>query len=453
MNRNGIRDAAGTSLMIRRACTCRNSIPDSRPVPRSTVIRSSEENSDPCPGAVRRGLVGQPPPQRHRAHRALRCSAAPPRSQPRRPPGPTRLPCRPRQPPGCRLRPRARARLDSRVRLRGRVPGCAVGSASPAWSGSPAGSGCAAGPGTTSSGWAAGSGGEAGRPATGPGPGGRWVAWPRRPRPGTPAGPAHRKSREVDFTDSSSLSMRSATTLVTPSTRSSLPRTTSAARLPRHPPVALPQARRADHVEHPGLVLQVEERDPARGRRPLPVGDHAADQHPRPSSTVDRPRAIEHARPRSSWSRTNWVGWLSGDSPVAHTSATAVSTSSMPGSVGASAPITVPGSRSGRSWAAAPAAHSASRRVSPKQAKASAVASASSCAGGQPDPPGQVGHVPVRAAPVAAIRSATSSPMVRTEDSPSRTADPVAPRRAAAPGPRCPAGSSRLQRRPGRRWR
>ena len=52
----------------------------------------------------------------------------------------------------------------------------------------------------------------------------------------------------------------------------------------------------------------------------------------------------------------------------------------MPGRAGASAPVTTPASRPGRDWATAPAAHSASRRSSPKQPNAPAVASASSCA-------------------------------------------------------------------------
>ena len=89
--------------------------------------------------------------------------------------------------------------------------------------------------------------------------------------------------------------------------------------------------------------------------------------------------AIGTAPMRVRCSRANCAGWQSGARPVAHTSATIRSTGSMPGSAGASMPVTVPGSRSARSCAAAPAAHSASRRVSPKQANASAVASASRC--------------------------------------------------------------------------
>ena len=68
---------------------------------------------------------------------------------------------------------------------------------------------------------------------------------------------------------------------------------------------------------------------------------------------------------------------------MAQTSAAATSSSLMPGSAGMfsrSAPdAPTPGSRSGRWPAAAPAAHSASRREMPKQPSTPAVASASAC--------------------------------------------------------------------------
>ncbi len=69
----------------------------------------------------------------------------------------------------------------------------------------------------------------------------------------------------------------------------------------------------------------------------------------------------------SRFSRRNWTGWLSGETPVAQTSAAANSSSVMPGSDGTCDEDPTPGSRSGRSEAAAPAAHSASRRSIPKQ--------------------------------------------------------------------------------------
>ena len=73
--------------------------------------------------------------------------------------------------------------------------------------------------------------------------------------------------------------MRSATTLMTVSTRSRRPSMIRAGleratrRWRSHTPL------RADHVDQSRLVLEVEKRDPLRGRRPLPVGDHPGDGH------------------------------------------------------------------------------------------------------------------------------------------------------------------------------
>ena len=64
---------------------------------------------------------------------------------------------------------------------------------------------------------------------------------------------------------------------------------------------------------------------------------------------------------------------------MAHTSAAASSSSVIPGSDGTCDDDPTPGNRSGRWVAAAPAAHSASRRAIPKQPSAPAVASASVC--------------------------------------------------------------------------
>ena len=109
--------------------------------------------------------------------------------------------------------------------------------------------------------------------------------------------------------------------------------------------------------------------------------------------------------------------------PVAHTSAAASSSSLIPGSDGTCDDDPTPGSRSGRWVAAAPAAHSASRRVIPKQPSAPAVASASVCGTDSCTRP-------VRSSREAngplAFRSSTScsassSPMWRTLPSPSRT--------------------------------
>ena len=92
----------------------------------------------------------------------------------------------------------------------------------------------------------------------------------------------------------------------------------------------------------------------------------------------------------------------------------------------------------GRAVAAAPAPHSASRREPPKPSNAPAVASASTWSARQPDPAGEVGHRGVR--PVARrarrrSRSASSVPIVRTDDSPSRTAGCGASRQAHCDGP------------------
>ena len=139
--------------------------------------------------------------------------------------------------------------------------------------------------------------------------------------------------------------------------------------------------------------------------------------------------AIGTAPTWSSRSRMNCAGWRSGESPVAQTSATSVSTSSMPGNAGAFIPVAVPGSRPARSCAAAPAAHSASRLVSPKQAKASAVASASRCAvdSSARRATSSMSRYGPCARRSSSIRLATSSPSVRTDSSPIRTAGPPSP--------------------------
>ena len=69
---------------------------------------------------------------------------------------------------------------------------------------------------------------------------------------------------------------------------------------------------------------------------------------------------------------------------MAHRSAATSSGAVIPGSCGASAPVTTPGNLSGRASRIAPAAHSASRREWSKQPNAPAVASASSASVGAP---------------------------------------------------------------------
>ncbi len=112
--------------------------------------------------------------------------------------------------------------------------------------------------------------------------------------------------------------------------------------------------------------------------------------------------------------------------PVAQTSAAANSSALIPGRAGTRDDVPTPGSRSGRSAAAAPAAHSASRRLMPKQSSAPAVANASVCgtvSGTRPvrstsDPNG-----PHRSRS-ATRRCANSSPMWRTAPRPNRTSFP-----------------------------
>jgi hypothetical protein len=91
-------------------------------------------------------------------------------------------------------------------------------------------------------------------------------------------------------------------------------------------------------------------------------------------ATVSTCRACSAARMCAS----GWVPYVL----VAHRSASVCSAGVMPGSGGASSPVVVPGNWPSRSEAAAPAAHSAARLLSPKQPNAPAVASASNAAAG-----------------------------------------------------------------------
>ncbi len=131
---------------------------------------------------------------------------------------------------------------------------------------------------------------------------------------------------------------------------------------------------------------------------------------------------------RSRSARTKRVGCPSGATPVAHRSAADRSTGSIPGRVGASTPVTIPGSRPGRDWATAPTAHSASRRPRPKHcSKAPAVAIASSCCrcndGLRRTRSSGDTYGPCSSRP-ATIAAASSSPIVRIDPSPRRTACP-----------------------------
>ncbi len=125
-------------------------------------------------------------------------------------------------------------------------------------------------------------------------------------------------------------------------------------------------------------------------------------------------------------SRTKIVGWPSGDTPVAHKSATASSTGVMPGSRGAASPVTTPGSRPGRDWAVAPTVHSAMRRSRPKHSPNSPpVAIDSSWASVSDGTRRTRSSVSVNNPPAlrtASISSANSEPIPRTDPIPNRTA-------------------------------
>ena len=118
---------------------------------------------------------------------------------------------------------------------------------------------------------------------------------------------------------------------------------------------------------------------------------------------------------------TGWVPYV----PVAHRSARVSSAGVMAGSGGASSPVAVPGSCPSRSEAAAPAAHSAARLLSPKQPNAPAVASASSAAAGRRARAAKSSRS--RYGRAAAIRSAAGVPRLRTADKPSLMAGAVWP--------------------------
>ena len=172
--------------------------------------------------------------------------------------------------------------------------------------------------------------------------------------------------------------MRSATTFTTPSLRSSLPDTSSA-------PASRATAR--CRFQHPwDTTTFINPVSSSRFMNVVPcavIGRCRCVTTPAmstldPGSAVRRSSAVRTPRAASA-SRTNRVGWPSGDTPVAQRSATAMACSSIPGRQGACTPETMPGSRPGLDSLTAPAAHSASRRDMPKQANAPAVANDSSC--------------------------------------------------------------------------
>ena len=131
--------------------------------------------------------------------------------------------------------------------------------------------------------------------------------------------------------------------------------------------------------------------------------------------------------------RRNRVGCPSGDTPVAHRSARATSEAPMAGSDGGSVPVTTPARRAGPVAASAPAAHRASLRSTSKAANAPAVANASMA--GRPGSTRRWrSSIDVYGRP-AAMASARSPPMLRTDSIPIRMAGPPRLAGHGTPGP------------------
>ena len=108
------------------------------------------------------------------------------------------------------------------------------------------------------------------------------------PHPGRPDSEPPPRSRaraegSIVRTSASGASGRSirwtaeATTLITPSRRSSSPRTDDQRGRAHREPVLLVDGRQDDHVGHAGLVLDQQEHDPLGGRRALAGDEHAGD--------------------------------------------------------------------------------------------------------------------------------------------------------------------------------
>ena len=100
---------------------------------------------------------------------------------------------------------------------------------------------------------------------------------------------------------------RVATTLITPSRRSSRPRACTSERRPHRQAVALVDGRRDDQVDRPPLVLEQHEDDPVRGRRALAGDDHPGDLDRRAVRTPLQLRARQRTA-RSSPSRSSAIG-------------------------------------------------------------------------------------------------------------------------------------------------
>jgi hypothetical protein len=140
--------------------------------------------------------------------------------------------------------------------------------------------------------------------------------------------------------------------------------------------VSVPAADGDDDVDHAGFVFEVHEGDAGGGGGALAVGDDAGDSDP----GVCRGCA-EVFRGQDAVGGELFAEVLDGVlpvvMPVAQRSAMVISSSLMPATVGGGPVEVTLANRSGRSSAARPASQSAWRRLSPKQSKAPAVASAS----------------------------------------------------------------------------
>ena len=103
----------------------------------------------------------------------------------------------------------------------------------------------------------------------------------------------------------------------------------------------------------------------------------------------------------SSWARRCWMGWLSGETPVAQTSATVSSASVSPGSAGASRPTAVPGRCSGAHRRHHPGRPQRRPPVDPEAAERPRRGQRLGLRGGEPHAAGEVGEVAERAAALA----------------------------------------------------
>ncbi len=134
-------------------------------------------------------------------------------------------------------------------------------------------------------------------------------------------------------------------------------------RASRHAAVPRPTTLRADHVDEPGLVFEVDERRATGSRRA--AGGGSPRRRPARGCRGRPPRASTRSRRparRGDRARTG-SGGLRAPHPSPTGRRSPPRAGLIPGNVGASAPSTTPARRSGRDCATAPADHNADRRV------------------------------------------------------------------------------------------